>query len=81
MKQVVKILDLNKRLKYFGEYLQVDLSGSERVQVAHIAEQESRMSYLVKKFQLLEKSIKPKLCIFNYPLHEKITFVNYLEND
>lgn len=69
MKQVVKILDLNKRLKYFGEYLQVDLTGAERVQVAHIAEQESRMSYLVKKFQLLEKGIKPKLCIFNYPLH------------
>lgn len=82
VQQVVRVLDLNKRLRYFGEYLQVELEPSgERVQVAHIAEQESRMAYLSRKFQQLERSLKPKLCIFNYPLHERLTFVNYLEND
>jgi hypothetical protein len=50
---VVKVLDLNKRLKYFGEYLQAEYESVERVQVANISEQESRMAYLMKKFQQL----------------------------
>jgi hypothetical protein len=39
MNQVVRILDLNKRLKYFGEYLQVEISDTEQVQIAHISDQ------------------------------------------
>ena len=34
---MVRVLDLNKKLKYFGEYLQVSSEGRPRqVQVAHI---------------------------------------------
>jgi hypothetical protein len=39
------------------------------------------MAYLSRKFQQLERTLKPRLCIFNYPLHDKLTFVNYLEHD
>lgn len=81
VQRVVRVLDLNKRLKYFGEYLQVEYSPSEKVQIAHINEQESRMAYLMRRFQQLERGIRPRLCIFNYPLQEQVGFVNYLEQD
>lgn len=39
VKQVVRVLDLNKRLRYFGEYLQVEYEPlGEKVQAAHIVE-------------------------------------------
>jgi 5-carboxymethyl-2-hydroxymuconate isomerase len=81
VKQVLKVLDFNKQLKYFGEYLQVEFDGTQKVQVGRMTEIEARMAYLIKKYQQLEKGSKPKLCIFNYLLHQKVAFVNFLEND
>lgn len=53
MKKVIKVLDLNRRLKYFGQYLQVDLGKPQNVRVAHISDCQMRMSFLAKRFQQL----------------------------
>jgi hypothetical protein len=39
------------------------------------------MKFLSKRFNALEKQLKPKLCIMNYPSQQKATFINYLEHD
>jgi hypothetical protein len=36
VQRVVKILDINKKLRYFGEYLQVEMEGTEPIQVARL---------------------------------------------
>ena len=82
VKKIYTVLDLNKKLKYFGEYLQVENQGQhKRVQIAHIQEHDSKMQYLKKKMAEIEKAIKPKMCILNFSLQEKLTFINYLEQD
>ncbi len=39
------------------------------------------MSYITRKFQEIMKKQRPKLCIMNFNLQKKITFINYLEDD
>ena len=36
------------------------------------------MAYLKTKMTEIEKAIKPKLCILNFSMQEKLTFINYL---
>ena len=40
-----------------------------------------KVNYLSAKFDEIMKQIKPKMCIMNFPLQQKVTFINYLEND
>ena len=40
-----------------------------------------KLNYLSNKFDELVKQTKPKMCIMNYPLQQKVTFINYIEND
>ncbi len=81
VQRVVNVLDLNKRLKYFGEYLQVAYEANSKVRLTKQTERDSKIQYLSKKFYELEKQVKPKLCIMNFSVQQKVTFINFLEPD
>lgn len=62
LQRVVRVLDLNKRLRYCGEYLQVELPEQPLPQFSPSPHQ-SRMDYLSRRFQQLQKLPKPRLVI------------------
>lgn len=77
----MNVLDLNKKLKYFGEFLQVEYKRLVKTYPEKEIGQDMKVNYLSKKFEELNKQVKPKLCIMNFATQQKMTFINYLEKD
>jgi hypothetical protein len=62
LQQVVRVLDINKQLRYCGEYLQVDLP-DQPLPLFSPSPHQSRIDYLSRRFQQLHKLPKPRLVI------------------
>lgn len=62
LQQVVRVLDINKQLRYCGEYLQVDLP-DQPLPLFSTSPHQSRIDYLSRRFQHLQKLPKPRLVI------------------